>query len=68
VGGEEGGDEGECVGGNGGAWEVRGEEVEALEAERPELARGGRGGGEGAEEEASGVAAGGGDGEVVRGR
>lgn len=47
---------------------MRGEEVEAVEAERPELARGGRGGGEGAEKESSGLAAGGADGEVVGGR
>lgn len=36
-----------------------------LEAERPEVTRGGRGRREGAEEEASGVAAGGEDGEAV---
>ena len=50
MGGEERGDEGEGVGGNSGIGEVGCDEVQAVEAERPELARGGRGGWEGAEE------------------
>lgn len=58
MGGKERGDEWEGVGGKSGIGEVGCEEVEALEAERPELARCGRGGRKGAEEEASGIAAG----------
>jgi hypothetical protein len=68
VGGEEGGDEGGGVRGEGGIGDVRGEEVEALEAERPELARGGGGGLRGAEREARGLAARRGDAQAVRGR
>lgn len=68
MGGEERGDERRGVGGEGGVREVQGEEVEPLEAERPELARGGRGGRDGGEDEARGMAAGGLDGYAGRGR
>lgn len=48
--------------------QVQGEEVEPLEAERPELARCGRGVRDGGEDEARGMAAGGVDGDAGRGR
>lgn len=68
MGGEERRDERRGVGGEGGVREVQGEEVEPLEAERPELTRGGRGVRDGGEDEARGMAAGRVDGDAGRGR
>jgi len=68
MGGEERGDARRGVGGEGGVREVEGEEVEPLEAERPQLARGGRGVRDGGEDEARGMATGGVDGDAGRGR